>query len=641
MLKKSKYLFLGKYSLKMKHFFLTLLLFLSFTFYAQDYIISDIDQSFKAYANSTILNENTLITIEDIDAMTINYSSVVTVYNNVGLQQVGAYVHYSNSSKVKDLDLFIYSPLGEELEHFKKRDFKDQSAISGGTMYSDNRIYLLDYKPRSYPITVKFNYELKSENTAFIRPFKPLKRYFQSVKKSSFKIVNQTPIKLRYKTSNFEGYQIVKNGDYEFVAENILAVKRENYSSSLNSFLPSVKFALNEFNLEGVKGKANNWQEFGLWQYKHFLKDFDELPQPLVQTIKRLTAKAKSDKEKAKIIYNFMQENSRYISVQLGIGGWQPMEPEDVYEKKYGDCKALTNYTRAMLKAVGVDSDYCVVYSGNNKTDIDPDFFSMQGNHVILKVNAKEESYWLECTSQTQPFGFLGTFTDGRKVLAINESGGEIIETPRYENDDNLQVSNAVISFEQLDLIAEVNITSTGSQYDRKFSLNRLDDRSVRRHYQNYWKHINRLEIESYNFENDEQNIQFKENISLRAQNYLQQLGNDIILKINPFNQSSYAVNNYEKRFTPFNIPRGYKDVDYYTFNLGNYQLNLLPEPINFETKFGSYNLSFKLESNQLLVSRSISILKNDYKQDEYVEFVDFLKRIAEADQTKLILNTL
>ena len=116
------------------------------------------------------------------------------------------------------------------------------------------------------------------------------------------------------------------------------------------------------------------------------LSGTQELPEEVKTEITELTKDASSPIEKAKIVYNYMQNKTRYISIQVGIGGWKPMLAEDVDRLGYGDCKGLSNYTKALLDYVGVTSYYTVVYGGSDIRDIDSDFSSLQGNHAILSI---------------------------------------------------------------------------------------------------------------------------------------------------------------------------------------------------------------------------------------------------------------
>ena len=74
----------------------------------------------------------------------------------------------------------------------------------------------------------------------------------------------------------------------------------------------------------------------------------------------------------------------------------------------------------AMLKEVGIKAYYTTIKAGQNATDIDVDFPSHQSNHIIVAVPNNHDTLWLECTDQTNPFGYLGTFTGDRKALNDN-----------------------------------------------------------------------------------------------------------------------------------------------------------------------------------------------------------------------------
>ena len=210
----------------------------------------------------------------------------------------------------------------------------------------------------------------------------------------------------------------------ELALTNLPAEKFEEYAPSISQLFPSARFALDKFNLEGVYGDAKSWADHGAWMYTTLLKDTEELPAETIEKMKVLVAGAKDDNEKARRIYEYMQNKTRYVSIQLGIGGWKPMLAKNVDKLGYGDCKALTNYTRALLKAVGVESYYTVIYSGAQKRDFSADFVTMQGNHIILALPQKDKKYlFLECTSQSIPFGFQGDFTDDRLALLIKPEG--------------------------------------------------------------------------------------------------------------------------------------------------------------------------------------------------------------------------
>ncbi|NJK82774.1 MAG: transglutaminase domain-containing protein [Saprospiraceae bacterium] len=98
-----------------------------------------------------------------------------------------------------------------------------------------------------------------------------------------------------------------------------------------------------------------------------------------------MTEEAKSNKEKIAILYRFLQDNMRYVSVQLGIGGWQTYDAQYVEQNKYGDCKALSNFMKAMLKTLDIPAYTAAVYGDSRGVPLEAeeDFSFPLFNHVI------------------------------------------------------------------------------------------------------------------------------------------------------------------------------------------------------------------------------------------------------------------
>ena len=119
--------------------------------------------------------------------------------------------------------------------------------------------------------------------------------------------------------------------------------------------------------------------------YDNLLFNKNQLSIATTTKIKDLVKDVTSPIEKAKIVYEYVQNKTRYISVQVDIGGWQPITANKVDEVSYGDCKGLTNYTKALLDVVGVKSHHVILYASNNR-NVDKNF---TGTAILIFTRSK------------------------------------------------------------------------------------------------------------------------------------------------------------------------------------------------------------------------------------------------------------
>lgn len=641
-----KNLFLGK-ALLMKFIKTILFFFTAASFYAQNqnYAVATIPAALTENANAVIREKVLTIEISSIKSMTISTKRVVTVLNEKGLEDLNAAEYYSNSSKIKSMEATILNKDGQEIKKIKRRDFKE-SSVSEGAIITDNKLVYLDYTPVIYPFTLVYESVVETSNTAFIPKWYAVESAYVSVEFTKLSIDYISNLGFKYKEFNFDASSAIQKVEtatnLTYTATNIPAYKYEAYSPAFQNFAPYVMFGLTSFNLEGVEGVASDWKNFGSWMYESLLKSTEEIPQPTKDKILQLIGTEKDPLKITKIIYQYVQDKTRYVSIQLGIGGWKPMLAKDVDRLGYGDCKALTNYTRSLLKVAGVPSYYTVIYGDTDIRNLQQDFVSMQGNHVILGVPTDKEMLWLECTSQTTPFGFQGDFTDNRYALVIKPEGGEIIKTHEFKTEENTQLSNGNFTIDATgNFSGSVVIKSKGTQYDNKFGneLKSQDDRI--KFYKNYFWYINNLNLKDISFANNKNEVEFQESLAFQASGYANVVSGQMMFAINAFNQSNNVPQRYRTRKNPFEIERGFYDYDEITINLPS-EFTLEAKPDNFELKdkFGYYKIELvSLNDNQLLYKRTYQLNPGLYSENEYESFRKFKETIAKMDNAKIIMN--
>jgi len=599
-------------------------------------------------ANAIVRNENVSIEIVALDKMKIKVRKAVTVKNKHGDNHNSVVVHYDKHSKIKAIKTIIYNSDGQEIKKVKSKEYKDISAVSGGTLYADSRIQYFSYTPIGYPYTIYYEYELQTSNTGFVRNWYPILSSNTSVEHSTYDVQNSIGTQFKTLEKLFEKFNVVSESTPSSVGcslSDFSAIKYEELSGSIKKKVPSMLVHMESFSAYGAPGKFTNWKEFGEWMNFSILTDTSSLSEQTIQEVLALTEGVASAKERARIVYEYMQGKMRYISVQVGIGGIQPEIVENVDKLAYGDCKGLAFYTKKLLELVKVPANYVVVQAGRNIESFETDFPSLeQGNHIILNLPLENEELWLECTNMDMPFGFLGDFTDDRNVLVVTENGGELKKTPAYKTENNVQITTAnVLLLDDDSLKGDVQITSTGIQYDDHFYIESFDQERLQKHYkENYWDYINNMTLSAINFKNEKEKVAFTEDLSFEIAGYLQTIDDKLFLDVNVFNKFTRVPKKYRKRKYELEKQRGWRDEEVIKIEIPNkYAMVSMPADVEITNEFGVYSRSLeKVSENNFLYKRVFQLNKGVYPKEMYKNYRKFIKKVVKYDQSKLILTT-
>lgn len=623
-------------------------LFLPTVLFSQtvDFSTLFIDKGLSENSNAIVRLNQQDIVIASQRSLNVKTKRIVTILNEQGLSDINAQEYYNSSRRIKKIEATIYNAAGIEIKSFKKRDFKDVSVGDGFSVFQDNRVIYLDYTPLQYPFTVLLETEIETSNTAFIPPWFPVDGYFVSTQKAVLNISYQKSLGFKYKESNFKESYTIKKTETEnslsFTAENIHALKGEESSPKFNDIAPVVYMKVEKFNLEGVDGEAKTWEQWGKWYYDSILTGTDELPLETQNKIKQLVGDEKDPVKIAKIVYQFVQDKTRYVSIQVGIGGYKPMLAKDVDRLGYGDCKALSNYTRSLLNVVGVPSYDVLIYGGSNTTSFQSDFVSQQGNHMILCVPNGDNYIWLECTNQNSPFDYQGTFTDNRDALVIKPEGGKIVRTKVSADAENSQITNGKYTIApDGNLSGSLAMVSRGTQYDAVYGNERLSVDEKDKYYKSYFDNINNLKLNKITYKNNRETIEFTQNIELSAAGFAGNNPSKLMFAVNAFNGNSATPKRYRNRENPLELKRGFYDYDEITITTPtDYVIEAIPQNTEVISKYGEYKIEIvDNKNNTLTYKRKLLIKSGLYENKEYEAYRAFREQVSRNDNAKIILN--
>lgn len=612
------------------------------TVFAQvNYDVAKIPENLKKDAVVVIRNEESFFDVKGLGEAKMDYKVAITILNKAGEEYGEMAEVYDKFSSIYNIRATLYDAAGKKVKDYKSSDIKDQSLISDFSIFEDNRLKLLKFVSITYPYTVEYSYSQDYNGLLSFPSWRDLKGFGVSVEKSAYTIQKAKNYKLRYITSSNLQTDSVINGEkvqYKWKSANVGAVAEEPLSTGIDNISAWVKASPNQFEYDGSTGNFDNWKNFGSWLFT-LNQGGNKLPDATKLMVQNLIKDAKTPKEKIRILYNHLQQNTRYVSVQLGIGGFRPILAEKVAQVNYGDCKALSNYMKALLNEAGIASNLIVI--GNDMPSLNPNYSSMgQANHMILCVPLAKDTTFLECTSQYKPMGFIGYSNSDRNVLMITEDGGKIVHTPVYNARENYQIRKTKITLaEDGTASSEIKSTYGNAQFEENFSMTLMEPVDLRKKIIED-SPIPVAELISYKYAQPDKTVPvLTEEINFKTNPLLTKGGDKLFLVVNQVNRRESVPLKVEGRKTYFAVPFSYNDDDEISYTLPKgYNVEFIPKDIAISSEFGSYTAKFSVKDNMIVYSRTQTMNNKKYPPEKYGEYVDFYKKIYQADKQKAVL---
>ncbi|MEO6979360.1 MAG: transglutaminase family protein, partial [Mucilaginibacter sp.] len=541
-----------------------------------------------------------------------------------------------------DIEMRIYNDKGVSQKKYHKGDMYD-GAANGGNLVTDERFLGVRHTIASYPTTIETEYEEDISSLVDLSGWE-IQDNEQSVQNAFVHLQIANDAGFRYLEKNIkikpEKKAVENLDDYTWKVSNLKAFKIEEGAVSWR-VLPRIYFADNNFEFYGVKGNFSTWTEFGKF-IKGLNADVCTLSPQREEEIRKMTDTIKTDIAKAEFLYNYMQKSMRYVSVQLGIGGLKPFPATFVDQQKYGDCKALSNYMYALLKAVHIPSNYAVINAEANKEPADFSFPYNGFNHVILCIPFKGDTSWVECTSSITKFGKLGPFTENRTALLISDEGGKLVNTPRSKMEDNQFNSEALIVLDaEGGAKTQIKLLGTGEYRDDYINIAsiKMDDQK-----EAYQRMLNIKQPSTFNITSGSDISGVKEvDLDLEYDKFCDVMaGNKQFYKPRAFDLCAFSVPIEEKRKSDFYFEHPMQKSCVTTIELpAGFDVETLPVNQSLKFTYGSYDITYVYNAakNQVVSTAKFNITNHVIPAAKYTELQQYIDAVARAQNKKLVIK--
>ena len=571
--------------------------------------------------------------------------------NEAATQYSKESVSYSTFYKLEKVEASSFSLQdGNYLEH-KVTEFRTKDELDG-SFYDDVKSVNFIYSNLSPGSKTKLNVVEKVMDPRFLSAF-----YFGGsypVLNSKITITADKNVELSFKEFNTDSIHIAFSKKekrnkviYTWQSKNIDAIEMEDNTPNFKNYYPHIVPIVNQYQTKDKKVVKLSSEVSDLYRwYYSLVKDINKqaLDPDLVTLVNELTKDKKTELEKIRAIYYWVQNNIKYIAFEYALGGFVPREANQIYQKKYGDCKDNSNILYEMLKTAGIKGNLTWIGTRSIPYKYNELPTPAVDNHMILTYRDNDKIYFLDATGRYIPLELPSSFIQGKEALVgEGDDKFEVVEVPVVAADKNAEIDTSFIAINQKQLIGHGSKTVSG--YKKINMFRRLESINTQKKLQDYYKirlqkgnnkfiASNIKEINKYSYDKD-----FTINYDFKISDYAVQTNDEIYVNLNLDKiLLENTIEDGRKTDIEIDYKKAYTFVNELTIPDG-YAVDYLPENISVKNHLLSASITYKLEGTKVIYTHRVTfdfLILNKEAQKEYEKL---LKKIEKAYKEIIVLK--
>lgn len=588
--------------------------------------------------NAELLNYETSISVKNGKLCKTELVEI-RIITREGEKYTNVTIPYSKITTVSGIDAYILDQGGNKVKTLKKSDIINKSDIADGSFFEDSFVSEFSLNYNILPYTLCYTYKTEADEFMHIDYWQPVLSANIPTLKATLSLAVPADFRFAWRErlcSSFLADTLSAIKRYRWTASYGNLISSEIFSPPPETLLPAVIIAPEKFRYN-ISGSQGTWTAFGNW-CAGMTDNLEDLPAMDIFKAQTLTSGANDTIEKIKILYHYLQDAVRYINISIKTGGMKPYPASYVAQNKYGDCKALSNYFRALLDASGIKSFYTLVKCDYPIDKTDKTFPSQQFDHVIVSIPVAHDTLFLDATGK-MAFGYTGTFIQNRDAFIVSKEQSRFACIPGLSINDVLETRKIFISASVTGSIScSVSHCFRGEKYEALASLQHEYNATEKERALHDYLSSDGFEMIKCNmppFGRDSREIWVY--YSGRYDKLFKVYGNDQIISLPPSGMPKFEDPSFRKMPVQIDFPVARTDTIVFMVPDG-WVVSSLPPVKEVTDHYGTYSVSFHGNGKNVDVIRSFVLNTGYYKIEEYKEFFGFIRTIKNIENSSRIV---
>lgn len=606
-------------------------------------------------ARAMVLLEDKLITVQADGRAIERDRMVVKILRPRGREYAEPVAWFAGDAKLLSFHVWSIGPDGHQYT-MKDQEYRDEGAGGGGILYEDDRFRIAS------PPGVDPGGVMAYEFVRQLRPYMSEATWgFQNpipTARSVFEIdvpPGWSQLALWFKHDPVQPAEVAAE-HFRWEMANIPEIDLSDVPLAPSERALAGRMVVH-FSAQPLPQGDALWVKIGNW-YQNLAAPSSEGTSEIAGKSRSLAAPDADFTLRIQKVATFLQEEIRYVGIEIGIGGFKPHPATDVFRNRYGDCKDKATLLITMLDAVGIRATWILV--DTHRGFIDPRVPSVDGNHAIaaieipkgydnplLKavVTARTGKRYLifDPTNPYVSIGLLPSYLQGGYGILVAGNDSEVIQLPVLQPDSDTTTRAA-----KFELAADgtlkgtVTVTHNGaSAYKLREFYASNGDKERRAHLEKS------LQGDFSSFTVDSDSVQhvrdLDQQLSLQYQvtapSYAKVAGSLLLVRPRVIGSNVEPLNDDPRKYPiEFKVLGEWKD-DFDLRIPAGYSVDEVPDAVNLDVGFATYRSNVKVDGDTLHYSREFVLRKLELAAAQYAELKNFEATVNTDENRSAVLK--